>query len=137
MQIKVLYGETISSYEYKEDGNMAPFSHQICFSNELKEKQKKSVRCGEPSGFMGCCWIRGLESLTRKECISIFKDISEKFGTHVYGENSEEMLQAIKERMNALCIYIKNNSPKPLSRVFWESGLKIHQYKVFFNEESS
>ena len=69
---------------------------------------------------MGCIWIRGLASLTRKQLQDILKNAPDSLGKSVYGTTLENSIRNIEKKMDRLTTYIVTNSPIMLNKVNWE-----------------
>ena len=80
---------------------------------------------------MGCCYIRGLHTLTRAQCQELFKNIP--WGDYIYGTSVQDMMGNIKIRMCALCNYLSTNSPIPVN-IYWESRLESKKFRIFIDE---
>jgi len=125
MKLTVLYGETVKSYCVISDDNddtkiveMAPVSHQICFSNEFAPGWKKVGEDG--TWYMRCCWVNGLENLTRKQLQDILKNVPKALGEFVYGTTVNNTIKSIKAKMDKLISYIISNSTIMLENVDWK-----------------
>ena len=125
MKLTVLYGESVCSYCVIYDDNddnddtkiieMAPFHHQICFSNEFAPGWKKT-----DGWYMGCCWVNGLENLTRKQLQDILKNVPKALGEFVYGTTVEDTVISVEKKLDRLMSYIVSNSIILLENVSWK-----------------
>ena len=97
---------------------MAPRSHQICFSNEFAYGCKKPPLNG--GWFMGCCYIKGLETLTREQLRQILKNAPDALGKYVYGTTLENSIKCIEQKLDKLVTHIVAHSTILLMDVYWE-----------------
>ena len=124
MKLKVLYNTKVHTYRLG-DVEMAPFSHPITFHNQFQPGWEK-IPChgGYGTWWMGCCYIRGISDLTRKQLAQILTEAEQNLNEHISGNTLEDVIQDIKMCMNSICEYIKTNSPISLGEVFWESHIQ-------------
>ena len=128
MKLTIFYGEDVDSYmcrgwedddPKKQEEEWAPRNHQICLSNEFASGWR-DINSGKGTWYMGCIWIKGLTSLTRKQLQDILKNAPDALGKFVYGTTLENSIQMIEKKMDRLTIYIVANSPIVLNEVKWE-----------------
>ena len=127
MKLTIFYGEDVNSYlcrggeddDPKEQEEWAPRNHQICLSNEFAAGWR-DINNGKGGWFMGCIWIKGLNSLTRNQLQDILKNASESLGEYVYGTTLYNGIFNITKKMDRLISYIVSTSPIVLQDVEWE-----------------
>ena len=124
MKLNVIYNTSVNPYRF-DNVEMAPFSHSITFDNKFQSGWEKIG-----TWYMGSCYIRGVDNLTRKQLSQILTNAEENLNKYISGNTLEDVIEDIKRCMNAICEFIKTNSPISLGEVFWESRIRTKSIEL-------
>ncbi len=124
MKLKVLYNTSVNPYRF-DNIEMSPFSHSITFNNQFQPGWEKIG-----TWYMGNCSICGVGNLSRKQLAEILIKAEENRPKYISGNTFEDIIEDIKRCMNAICRFIKTNSPVSLGEVFWESHIQTKNIKA-------
>ena len=124
MKLNVIYNTSVNPYRFN-NVEMAPFSHSITFDNKFQSGWEKIG-----TWYMGSCYIRGVGNLTRKQLSQILINAEENLSKYISGNTLEDVIEDIKRCMNAICEFIKTNSPVSLGEVFWESRIRTKSIEL-------
>ncbi len=130
MRLKLSYGPEVSTYEFKKiQGKfisfmeMAPILHQINISNDFQPGWKYvSSDTGRGTYYMGCCYITGLERLTRKQLQEILQNIDTDLGREVEGATIADCVCEVKTKLDCFISYIASKSPIMMNDLSWKWG---------------
>ena len=117
MYLKLLHNPDVNSYMYINGVEHASQQHQISISNNF---QLGWEDIGQKGGwYMGCCWLTGLENLTRKQLQDILSKVDDHIDLQITENTIVNCIRAIQHKLDALIIYIVSKSPIMLKNVAW------------------
>ena len=134
MKLKIMYGGNVSSYRpiCLEDNSIefAPYRHQICLSNDFQYGWQQ-LNDGEGGWFMECCWIKGLQKLTREQLKSILKNVVVDIGEQISGDTVDDMVQNTTQQLDRFLVYIAARSPILLKNLQWKwNNLPLFKQRI-------